>query len=152
MRGLTALGGYMGGAGVWRLSSPGQTGSRRPSFGLFEDKKNDRNARIRTDQHELGCERGTPPICAVGVPGNGRGVAPLGGRAGASPCDAIVGSAAAVLAELVPRVLGFRRARDGWAGVRAPEAMASGSSHYARGPSASGAGSVLFSHVARPQK
>src|SRR3989442_11561246 len=39
MGGITDVGGYMGSAGVWRLSLPAETGSRRPSFGVSEDEK-----------------------------------------------------------------------------------------------------------------
>src|SRR6267378_4505981 len=39
MAGATGVLGYMGGAGVWRLPRPAETGSRRPSFGVSEDRK-----------------------------------------------------------------------------------------------------------------
>src|SRR5206468_4820065 len=131
---LTSVRGYMGSAGVWRLPLPAQTGSRRPSFGVSEDEKNDRNSRLRTEQRRLECERRPPPICTVGVRIGGRGVALRRGPPEPPAGSGDVDAAAAVLAELVPRVRGVRRPRVGRAGVRRVNEKRPTRTHYARGP------------------
>src|SRR3989442_4636931 len=104
----TGVRGYMGSAGVRRLPRPGQTGSRRPSFGVFEDDKNDRNPWKQTDLRGPGNERGPPPICPVGVRYDGRGVDPGGGPPQALQGYPPVDAAAAVLAGIGPPGRGGR--------------------------------------------
>src|SRR2546426_10133994 len=102
MGGITDVGGYMGSAGVWRLSLPAETGSRRPSFGVSEDEKmietlgygaNIMSSRANPDLREyarweygqadaewvLSTARRTPANGGGPRPGGGRG----GGRGGA---------------------------------------------------------------------